>query len=182
MFDSIQEAYISASKDVSDINEHINTLLYYSRKCSHVTEFGVRTWVSTAAFLFGLENNHKFVGYDIVSMPEAQHLFDLAKKEGKNTEYIIRDVLDPELEIEPTEFLFIDTWHTFKQLKTELEKHSHSVSRFIAFHDTVSFGKTDEILPWYEEWEYKWLLMAIDQFLILNPQRKILEQHENNNW
>jgi hypothetical protein len=55
-----------------------------------------------------------------------------------------RDVL--QLEIEPTELLFIDTLHTYNQLIKELEIHSNKVSKYIVLHDTEHFGRIDEVI------------------------------------
>jgi len=175
MIESTQEAFIRNKRDPSDINEHMETLLYYSRKCNVVAEFWVRTGVSTSAFLYGLQPGRTFLGYDIQHYPEAQQLFDVAKQEGKSCEYIIQDVLDPNFELPYVDFLFIDTWHTYTQLRKELEKHADKVGKYLVFHDTVSFGDHDEELPGYVAHEdYKWLLPALDQFLLIYPQWKLL--------
>jgi len=49
-----------------------------------------------------------------------------------------------EVEIDATDFLFIDTFHTYEQLKKELELHADKVRRFLAFHDTSTFGERGE--------------------------------------
>jgi hypothetical protein len=46
-------------------------------------------------------------------------LFDMAKQKGKNVKYIQYDVL--KIEIEDTDMIFIDTLHTYDQLKKELK-------------------------------------------------------------
>jgi hypothetical protein len=75
-----------------------------------------------------------------------------------------------EIEIEETDFLFIDTYHEYVHLKSELKKHSSKVKQYIAFHDTVTFGEfgqddTDSINK-----NFKGLNPAINEFLEQNPQ------------
>lgn len=115
----------------SDINEHLATLKEYADRCEHVTEFGVRGCVSLHAFL--ASKAKKVVAYDIanVAVPECDKLT-----------FINADVLA--VEIEPTDFLFIDTLHTFAQLQQELNLHAEKVRRYIAMHDTTMFGENGE--------------------------------------
>ena len=46
--------------------------------------------------------------------------------------------------IQPTELLFIDTLHDYEVLLLELFLHSPRVKKFIALHDTQSFGSHNE--------------------------------------
>lgn len=115
----------------SDINEHLMVLKEYADRCEHVTEFGVRGGVSLHAFL--ASNARKVVAYDIanVETPDCEKLT-----------FICADVLT--VDIEPTDMLFIDTRHTYAQLQAELSLHSPKVRRFVAMHDTTTFGNTGE--------------------------------------
>ena len=47
----LESKYKNACEEVSDINEHIPTLKRYADLCEHVTEFGVRSAVSTWAWV-----------------------------------------------------------------------------------------------------------------------------------
>jgi hypothetical protein len=47
----IEIKYRNACDEVSDINEHIPVLKRYADMCEHVTEFGVRSGVSTWAWI-----------------------------------------------------------------------------------------------------------------------------------
>jgi hypothetical protein len=46
--------------------------------------------------------------------------------------------------IEPTDFLFIDSFHAYSQLRQELERHAGKVSSYLAMHDTEVFGKVGQ--------------------------------------
>ena len=72
--------------------------------------------------------------------------------------------------------LFIDTLHQYGQLKKELNLHGNKAKKYLAFHDTVSFGREDEKNP-----KGKGLLLAINEFLEKNKELKIIEDLKNNN-
>jgi len=128
----------------SDINEHIPTLIKYGSECEHITEMGVRWILSTWAFLGSSPKILK--SYDIqdpsnwgASIKDA---YDTAAAYGINFSFTQANVLD--IEIEETDLLFLDTWHAYKQLKSELELHASKVRKYIIFHDTTSFATCDE--------------------------------------
>lgn len=138
------------------IRDHLETLKEYAEKCDTVTEMGVDAVNSTWAFL--ITRPQKLTSIDISNnkAPEILALAEqLAKKEGINFEFIIGDTR--EIEIEPTDFLFIDTEHTYDQLKRELEIHPDKVRKYIAFHDTAKFPKMtvalNEFLKEHNEWK-----------------------------
>lgn len=168
----------------SDINEHLETLKRYSSDCEHITELGVRNVVSTWAFLSG--NPKKYIGVDILPCPiEAAER--LAKEAGIDFTFIQADTLDPNFVLEPTDLLFIDTWHIYRQLSQELKVHGNKARKYIIFHDTTSFGEEDEG-HWNEysklagqPGEKRGLWTAIMEFLEENPQWRLLERYTHNN-
>ncbi len=137
---NIQEIYQQKCAVVSDINELLPYLKEYGEKVKTITEFGVRQPTSTYAFLAA--NPEKLVSYDIIKHPDV----DLINE--PNFEFILGNTL--EVEIEETDFLFIDTWHTADQLTAELALHSDKVRKFIGLHDTSSFFHRDEA-PYSEQ-------------------------------
>jgi hypothetical protein len=158
---TIEELYNKNCETVSDINEHVPVLKSYYDKCEHVTEFGVRGAVSLSAALYS--NAKKVVAYDIypVAVPESDKLTFICKS-------------SLEIEIEPTDFLFIDSLHTYDQLFSELTIHANNVNKWIGMHDTVSFGQNGED-------GQKGLAFAIQDFLASNNQWEIDIAKENNN-
>ena len=89
----------------SDINEHLDTLAKYASECGHITEMGVRSVVSTWAFL--ISKPKRLVSIDINPAPIEKAL-ELAKSIGVDMDFIIADTVDPNFEIEETDLLFID--------------------------------------------------------------------------
>ena len=158
----------------SDINEHLPTLKRYAEECDHVTEMGVRWVVSTFAFMMGKPK--KLISIDIDPIEKykikTSDLVLLAKTAGVEFEFILGDTT--KIEIEETDFLFIDTLHTYNQLKKELFLHSNKAKKYIGFHDTTTFAQVGE----YKE---KGLWPAIEEFLNDNPEWVIAEKFENNN-
>ena len=136
----IDEEYQRRKNLTLDINEHLETLRELASRVNHVTEFGVRDGNSTVAL--AAAKPFSLVSYDINPMPvdlEAaikKHLSRFA------FQFIQANVL--EVEIAPTDFLFIDSHHTYGQLTKELKLHAGRVSKIIALHDTETFGRTGE--------------------------------------
>ena len=146
----------------SDINEHLPILKEYAEQCEHITEMGVRWCVSSYAFL--ASNPKKMVSYDYVTHPNVKTLIEDAK--SANIDFIYIEADTKEIEIEPTDLLFLDTEHSYDQVKKELELHSSKVKKYIVFHDTVTFatkgpGGKEGILRAINEWAYHnphWIL------------------------
>lgn len=157
----------------SDINEHLPILYEFAKKSKHITEFGTRTGVSTLAFLnAALSNKAKMIAYDIKKLPEVEILETLSLKEGIDFTFKEKNVL--EITIEPTELLFIDTFHSYNQLKEELRLHSSSVSKYLIFHDTETFGKVGED-------NSEGLLKAIELFIKENSIWELAYNTDKNN-
>lgn len=183
-----------------DINEHIPTLIKYGSECDTITEMGVRWITSTWAFLgcapkslisydmqdpstwdIGGEGENSSIinrGYNKI-----QEVYDVSEEFGLNFKFIQANVLD--IEIEETDLLFLDTWHSYKQLKAELKLHAPKVNKYIIFHDTTTFSDVDEAS--YEELGKEWkaegigIWRAIEEFLQENPQWKLEHRYMNNN-
>lgn len=147
--DVIEYMYLQVSKKaVITMRPFIKVLKEYSEKCSHVTEFGTRRFTSTYGLLGGFPK--KMISYDILDPSyfgnDAIRRYDEIKYLTKGIidwNFVKADVLS--IEIEETDLLFIDTFHTYLQLYSELKKHSPKVKKYIILHDTVAFGDKDEV-------------------------------------
>lgn len=146
----IEKRYQELCVTKSDINEHLPKLREYADKCDHITEMGVRGCVSLYAFLSSKAS--KVVAIDI---------FDVWTPDIDKLTFICAD--DLKIEIEKTDFLFIDTAHNYKQLIQELNLHAKNVNKYIGFHDTFIFGVNGDDGG-------KGLLNAIDEFLKDNTE------------
>lgn len=167
--DELETHYRDACDKPSDINEHCPTLYLLAAQCAHVTEMGCRTGVSTAALLRA--QPIKLVCYDLVRLDEFNRLFQCMGR--TELSYHVGNTLD--VEIEPTDLLFIDTLHVYEQLSKELELHSGKVRRYIALHDTTTFGDTGELDRSRGLWP------AVVEFLGRQPDWRIAARYHNNN-
>mgnify|MGYP003660191117 CR=1 FL=1 len=184
---TITEQFQLRVNTTSDINQHLETLKNYASECKHITEMGVRTVVSTWAFL--ASKPKRLVSMDIVQCP-IQDAEIAAKNEGIDFEFIVADTSNPQLDIEPTDLLFIDTWHVYDQLKKEFELHANKVKKYIILHDTTTFGNVGEsgsdliINPATGQMEMmrkKGLWPAVEEFLAENTNWTLKERFTHNN-
>jgi len=173
-------------KTPSDINEHIPTFIEYGSECETITEMGVRAISSTWAWLGSAPK--KLTSYDMENPShygaDINVVYEVAKQYGLNFEFIKADVLT--IEIEPTDLLFLDTWHAYDQLKAELVQHSPKVSKYIIMHDTTSYEFKDEPLTSENTFQGvkstgKGLWPAITEFLEEYPEWILHKRYTNNN-
>ncbi len=166
---SLEAHYQALVATPSDINEHLPVLRDLASCCMHVTEMGTRSAVSTAAFLAA--QPEKLVCYDLNRSPA----FDALAALAGDTELIFYqgDVLT--VTIEPTDLLFIDTWHVYQQLHAELERHSAKARHVIVLHDTTTFGECGEAAGHVGLWA------AVEEFLATHPEWAMVQRYTNNN-
>jgi hypothetical protein len=137
---ALAAAYQRACEAASDINEHLPTLYRYASVCRHVTEFGTRGGVSTLALLRAMPE--RLVAYDLCRSPAVEDLEKLALLQGIHFSFRQEDTR--RADIEPTDLLFIDTYHTRAHLEQELAAAGQSVRRYLVFHDTETYGEQGE--------------------------------------
>jgi len=170
----IEKEFAIAASSPSDIHEHLPVLYELAKDCNHIIEMGVRTGISTRAFL---RVDARLISYDIVTDQKVVDLINEAKKAGKDATFIEADVL--KIDIEETDLLFIDTWHTYEQLKQELSLHGNKSRKYMVFHDTNTFGLKNEGGQAYST--SQGLLPAIIEFLMANPHWRFKKFLTNNN-
>jgi len=172
---SIDKIYDYHCNDNSDINEHLPTLKRYTELCDTVIEMGVRTVVSTWAFLAGKPK--KLTSIDIVDPLKYNVSMDsiraLAKENDTEFKFLLEDTT--KIDLEECDLLFIDTWHVYEQLKKELELHGDKAKKYLIFHDTTTFAHRGETQG------HVGLKPAIDEFLQQNSHWKVKEVFTNNN-
>lgn len=168
----IESKYKQLCETPSDINEHLPTLMKYASECEHITEMGVRYIVSTYALLMGKPKT--LISYDILDC----HWQPIAEAVKGTTDFQFKLGNTLHIQIEPTDFLFIDTLHNYDQLREELRLHADKAKKYIGFHDTSSFEWYGES---YDGIPRKGIWPAIQEFLEANPHWRIKERFRNNN-
>jgi hypothetical protein len=168
---TIEDMYKLRCSEPSDINEHLPVLKKYGEKCNTIMEMGVRTLVSTWALLASKPG--KLTSVDLNYSKDVELAEQLSASEGIEFEFIVGSTLA--LTPHPVDFLFIDTLHTYEQLKEELKLHGNMAQKYIAFHDTQTFRFVDQIGVGRGLWP------AIEEFLAGNPHWKLELDLRNNN-
>jgi cephalosporin hydroxylase len=135
---TIFENYKRCCITPSDIYKHLPILYKYATKCTHITEFGTRNVTSTWAFAYSLPE--KIIFYDVINNDYIDQFLKICTAEGVDVEFKHESTTN--VRIEETDLLFIDTMHTYAQVKAELQNH-HKVKKYIILHDTTTFGEFD---------------------------------------
>lgn len=182
---NLQEKINNLYNTPSDINEHFPAIIKYGAECETITEFGVRSVVSTWGWLSSLPK--KLTSYDIHHPSkwggDLQSVIDTAIHVGVHFEFIQGDCL--QVDIEQTDLLFIDTWHVYDQLKCELNIHQSKVNKFICLHDTTSYEFVNESITSEHSFDDQLtkhgLWPAIEEFLENNSSSWILKERFTNN-
>jgi hypothetical protein len=191
---TIEKKYKEHSVRPSDINEHLPVLCEYASKCTHITEAGVRSAVSSYAFAKGLLGNPKakLIQIDLHDHPNIQQFIRDCANEGISVTFYEKSDLD--CPMETTDLLFIDTWHIYGHLKRELARWHVCVNKYIIMHDTTVdewYGDSTRC-QWnipeqvkqsgYPELEIRMgLWPAIVEFLSQHPEWVIEKRLTNNN-
>lgn len=170
--DAIEARYLALRDTPSDFNEHMPILRSYAERVERVTEFGVgrSSWALLRA------RPKQLRCYDLgddIRQVGMRELVALGRENGIDADFIIGSTL--EIEIEPTDLLFIDTLHTYAQLSRELDRHAGKVSKYILLHDTETFG------PKGEDGMEPGLIGAVEDFLAKSMDWEMRDRLKNNN-
>lgn len=191
----VKEIYQEFVTRPSDINEHLETLYEYSKRCETIAECGVRSMVSTWAFLRGLLDNRKerkqLFSVDIADVPNVDNVIEFVKSKI-DMKFIKHD--SATVELPEVDLLFIDTWHIYGHLKRELAFHNRRVKRYIIMHDTQIDGAIGESIrcgfdipeqsktSGYSLYDIiVGLQPAIKEFLCAHPEWVLEREYMNNN-
>ena len=190
----IHTRYTELCRTRSDIHEHLPTLAKYASECTHITECGVRTAVSSYAFASVLvaKPDAKLIQVD----PDWHPNIDAFQKEcaAEGLAAVFHNQSDLECPMESTDLLFIDTWHVYGQLKRELARWHTHVRKYIILHDTVVDGLHGETIRCgmdaVKQSEQsgipideirKGLAFAVNEFLQSHPEWAVHAHFVNNN-
>ena len=162
---TLDDLYNEVAGVPSDISAHLGILRALAENVRFVTEFGVRTGVSTRALLAGHPTG--MMSYDVYPFKDEERVAEVAKLAGVNWKFVQADTR--KITITPTELLFIDTYHTYSQLLIELFMHGPKAWKYIAIHDTDLFGE-------HGENGQPGILKAIQEFLLVYPEWKLFHE------
>lgn len=165
----LRSRYLLLMSDQLDVSEHMGLLhgLACDPDVHTIVEIGFRKGVSATALALA---GKTFYSYDI---DDCRPAVAVMKSLAPNFQFMRANSL--EVKIPACELLFIDGEHTYRQVLAELRLHSPSVGKWIALHDTETFGTIgrDRNAPG--------LKAAIDEFLKENNEWKLLLHLTHNN-
>lgn len=164
-----EQEYLDACNRDTDIHEHLPWISEITSKCKHATELGVGYAQSTRAFL---RHDIELHSYEILPYDSTVLYFDAAKQSGRNVTLHICSTL--ETEIDPTDVMLVDSYHSYEQVAQELKLHANKVRKYIFFHDTTLYGDRGQ-------GHERGIWPAIDEFLSSHPEWELLERRDNNN-
>jgi hypothetical protein len=147
----------------TDISQHLPTLRRYATGCDTIVELGVRSIVSTWAFLVAqpkylisvdVKHPREFLDHDPTGC-DLNLVEELAYMQGTTFEFYLADSRFINLPL--CDLLFIDTIHTSSHLEAEFKKHADNVIKYIILHDTVTHkqdmdGAIGDFLHTHMEW------------------------------
>lgn len=137
--DAVEHLYAQYCNAKHASSAHLPTLRDLARHCQVCVEFGCKHGASATALLLGCPG--LVVSYDIAETPRARQLKELA---GIGWCYRLQDTRTAD-DVPDCDLLFIDSLHTYAQVKAELQRHAHRVSRYLVFHDTITFGSVGAV-------------------------------------
>lgn len=190
----IETIFYECANEASSI-EYYSALRKLANQYSHVTELGAYHLGSSFAILLGLLENpspsKSLLAIDCGIPPK--YRLQLAQTAAKQIgiQFSFLQANDFDIELQPTDMLNIDTYHTYRHLTYELEKFSPIVRSTIVLHDTSApFGYYDENAHapnWDIESRYPphidrtkmGLWSAVTDFLKLHPEWELIERNTN---
>lgn len=192
----ITTKYNQLCQTPSDINEHLPTLAKYAQQAEVILEAGVRSVVSTWAFIHGLNNNNSdsktIYSVDLEWAP-IQEAMQAAQQANIQLSFTQRDILKYTLP-QKVDITFIDTLHCYGQIKRELTIFAPLTNKYIIMHDTTVDEFTGEPIrcnfnieqmkrnTGFNDQELTLgLWPAIEEFLQTNSDWELKERFTNNN-
>lgn len=159
---SLESIYAAHCAAGTAMSPHLPRLRALAEGLSTAVEFGVKRGGSSSALLLGAQ---RVVSFDIAATQEARALKELV---GDRWDYRIQD--SRTADVPEAELLFIDSLHTYAQIKAELDAHAHKVTRFLVAHDVTTFGEVGAVgETGAQAWPYVRGQSCPEQFLGIRP-------------
>ena len=149
--ESMEEFYSLMIQCYGPSSQHLPTLRRLAMECESVGELGTYNGVSTVALMMGRPTR-----IDCVDLYPCKYIDQLLFMAGYlEIDIGLRQEDSRTADMGYVDMLFVDTEHTYEQVKAELAYHKDVVGRYIVLHDTVSHP---EIIPAIEEELSEWTL------------------------
>lgn len=157
------------------IHEHLPRIRALADECESAYELGVHAIVSTWALLSS--SLRSLTSVDLVHPSTLGGDLDLVERAAaeSGTQFRFLQCSTLEVDVEPVDLTFIDTWHVHDQLLAELRRFAPFTRKYLLLHDTETFGVVGE------DGVSRGLGSAIVEFLDGDHSWFVLEHHTNNN-
>lgn len=169
-------------KSMQWVAHYMETIYKYASECDSIVEMGINQCNTTWAFLkakpkdglISIDINIKGLGGTPQYKGENIWLYWAKQKAEENdipmsvVEASTLNVTIPEIDL-----LFIDTDHTYKQLKGELDLHGNKTQKYIIMHDTILFPELNKAIVEFLDANNHWIVKEV---LKDNPGLTILER------
>lgn len=129
---SIEEAYGWHLAQPTAMAPHLPRLRALADGLDLAVEFGVKRGASSSALLMGAK---RVISYDLI---ETKHARELERVAGDLWSYRLQD--SRTATVPPCDLILFDSQHDYDTLKAELDAHAAQASRYLVFHDTITFG------------------------------------------
>jgi len=159
----LAERYERYIKDKKDFSLHMEKVYRLTNHNDTVVEIGGQFGIGSST-AFAMARPAHLICIDILKQDKFESFLTACEYEGINVEYWIMDSL--ETTVPPCDILFIDSYHTYEQLKQELSLHGNKSRKYLIFHDTATYccGNTGQ------DAKSPGLLAAINEFKAVNSQ------------
>jgi len=169
---SLDELYAKVCNNVSDVFMHCPTIREFASRCQHVTELGLNSLGVSVAVMAG--QPLIFIAYGKDKKVVDEIVKELPDNVGR-THLKIREGNSLKVQIEETEMLILDTYHTYSQLKKELLKHAGSVTKYIIIVNSYAFALRGE------DGSSPGVMDAVVEFVAKNDRWEIIYNERKNN-
>lgn len=142
-FERVEDPYLAAEQNQRDLNQHMASLRKFAAKSKVVFELSDRR-ESTIAFIKALSDEGSTLEavYSVQSEKDHPLIQQMLESVPEGKKVVLLSPSDDSIPWDKnTDFVFLDTKHDYKSVKKQIEQFGKKSNRFLAFHDTISFGE-----------------------------------------
>jgi cephalosporin hydroxylase len=132
----LYEAYLGTFSTSAATRGHLVRLHNLAKECSEIVEVGVENVITTFAFLSGLRRGGRLTSIDIQVPPATRLELAVSASREAGIEFNLVVGSDLEVDVPPCDLLFLDGFHSYQHVITELRVLQGRVRKYICLHDT----------------------------------------------
>ena len=164
----MEEYYVLLIKSYWASAEHLPTLRRLAGECDTVAELGRENGSSAFALMMGEPNT--VISVDIADCKFQGHLDAAAQFFNINLVTLKAD--SRKVDIGPVDLLYVDSEHSYEQVRDELRQHIDNVGKYLVFHDTISYGEIQQAIHEEADEDFELIECYINNYGLWVMQRK----------